>query len=213
MPGRPTITVYDAGGEVVRRFDTSAFTEPVWVDLAFLPGDGMLVAFPHRWTSRGLGGQPFLPADDDPRTVWLLDVATGGYDVDLPPGEYDIELRLARPPGVSGPDLATRLRDRLRLTQSGNLDLATRLVTISGLVTINGTTMPANSANNGYRADLRFRDRRTLTHVDFPFEGSGPASYEVLIFEGDYDIELRPDPEHRQDALPAYPLRLLTACD
>ncbi len=77
MPGRPTITVYDAAGAVVRRFDSAAFTTPIWVDLAFLPGDDMLVAFPHRWTSRGLGGQPYLPADADPRTIWLLDIASG----------------------------------------------------------------------------------------------------------------------------------------
>ncbi|MFM9197603.1 MAG: hypothetical protein ACKOWG_18070, partial [Planctomycetia bacterium] len=69
-------------------FDSAAFTAPVWVDLAFLPGDDLLVAFPHRWTSRGLGGQPFLPADDDPRTIWLLDIASGSVQARALPANY-----------------------------------------------------------------------------------------------------------------------------
>jgi glyoxylase-like metal-dependent hydrolase (beta-lactamase superfamily II) len=77
VPARPTVSIYDGAGSLIRRFEPAAFSGNAWVDLAFLPGDRFLLAFPHRWTSRGLGGQPFLPADDAAKTVWLLDIATG----------------------------------------------------------------------------------------------------------------------------------------
>jgi glyoxylase-like metal-dependent hydrolase (beta-lactamase superfamily II) len=77
VPTRPAITVYDTEGKTVRRFDAKQFATAGWVNLAFLPGAKQLVAWPHHWTCRGLAGQTVLPADDDARTIWLLDVETG----------------------------------------------------------------------------------------------------------------------------------------
>lgn len=77
MPARPTVTVYDAAGKVLRRFDPDKFAMPVWLDLSFLPDNKELLAYPHQWASRGLAGQPVLPADEDADTLWLLDVDTG----------------------------------------------------------------------------------------------------------------------------------------
>ncbi len=77
MPAKPTITVYDAAGKVLRQFDREKFSQPAWMDVAFLPGGQKLLAYPHRWTCRGLGGQTFLPADDRVSTLYLLDVASG----------------------------------------------------------------------------------------------------------------------------------------
>jgi hydroxyacylglutathione hydrolase len=77
MPASATISVYDAEGKMLRRFSPEQFSKPGWLDLAFLPGDRFLLAWPHHWTSRGLAGQPFLPVDDDARTAWLLDVENG----------------------------------------------------------------------------------------------------------------------------------------
>ncbi|MCE9603519.1 MAG: FG-GAP-like repeat-containing protein [Planctomycetia bacterium] len=77
MPAKPTITVYDGGGKVVRRFDAAKFSQACWVDLEFLPGGRKLLAYPHHWTCRGLAGQSILPADDRAQTMWLLDIETG----------------------------------------------------------------------------------------------------------------------------------------
>jgi metallo-beta-lactamase class B len=73
MPTAATVSVYDAEGKLVRRFGPDSF-KPGWLDLAFLPGDRLLLAYPHHWASRGLAGQPHLPADEEARTAWLLDV-------------------------------------------------------------------------------------------------------------------------------------------
>lgn len=81
IPARPTITVYDAKGEVLQRFDPAKFNHAGWLDLAFLPGDKQLFAYPHNWTSRGLAGQPRLPADDEARTCYWLDIATGDVNI------------------------------------------------------------------------------------------------------------------------------------
>jgi glyoxylase-like metal-dependent hydrolase (beta-lactamase superfamily II) len=77
MPAPPTVHVYDADGMLVRRFGPEKFGKACWVDLAFLPGERLLLAYPHHWASRGLAGQPHLPADEDAKTVWLLDVESG----------------------------------------------------------------------------------------------------------------------------------------
>lgn len=93
MPARPAVTVYDANGNLVRRFDPAMFDRPMWVDLAFLPGGNKLVAYPHHWPCRGLAGQTFLPADQDARTIWLLD-ANGGdvRSLDLPDAVCDVAI-------------------------------------------------------------------------------------------------------------------------
>jgi glyoxylase-like metal-dependent hydrolase (beta-lactamase superfamily II) len=78
MPARPSVTVYDAAGTVLRRFGPEKFPVPVWVDLTFLPNNKQLLAYPHQWASRGLAGQPVLPADEDADTLWLLEVESGG---------------------------------------------------------------------------------------------------------------------------------------
>lgn len=77
MPAKPTITVYDGAGKVVRRFDSAKYAHSCWVDLAFTRENRVLVAYPHSWASRGLAGQAMLPADDDARTLWYLNIETG----------------------------------------------------------------------------------------------------------------------------------------
>lgn len=78
VPASPTISVYDAEGKLLHRFGAAdGIKQPGWVDLAFLPGARQLLAWPHAWTCRGLAGQAILPADDEARTLWLLDIDTG----------------------------------------------------------------------------------------------------------------------------------------
>lgn len=77
MPAPATVSVYDQEGTLIRRFGPERFGKPGWLDLAFLPGDRLLLAYPHHWTCRGLAGQPHLPVDDEARTAWLLDVENG----------------------------------------------------------------------------------------------------------------------------------------
>lgn len=74
-PSRPTVRIYDAGQEV-RRFDPASFEKAGWLDLAF-SGSGDVIAYPHHWASRGLAARPFLPADDDARTLYLLSAKSG----------------------------------------------------------------------------------------------------------------------------------------
>ncbi len=78
MPSRPTIHVYDAQGKTVRRIGPEAFAEALWCDLAFSADGRKLLVWPHNWTSRGLAGQPLLPADEHARTLHVLDLADGG---------------------------------------------------------------------------------------------------------------------------------------
>jgi glyoxylase-like metal-dependent hydrolase (beta-lactamase superfamily II) len=76
-PSRPTVTVYDEGGKVVRRFGPDAFLRPLWCNLTFLPDGRRLLAWPRSWACRGLAGQALLPADEQANTLYLLDVPSG----------------------------------------------------------------------------------------------------------------------------------------
>jgi metallo-beta-lactamase class B len=92
-PARPTVTVYDDRGGIVRRFAPERFARPGWVDLKFLPGGRWLLAFPHHWTARGLAGQAILPADDDARSLELLDVETGAmHALEFPDAICDVDV-------------------------------------------------------------------------------------------------------------------------
>jgi hypothetical protein len=76
MPAAATVSVYAAEGTLLRRFGPDSF-KPGWLDLAFLPGERLLLAYPHHWTCRGQAGQPHLPVDDEAKTAWLLGVELG----------------------------------------------------------------------------------------------------------------------------------------
>ena len=77
MPSRPTIHVYDAQGKVIQRIGPETFGEAFWCDLAFSEDGRKLLISPHNWASRGLAGQPFLPADEEARTLYVCDLAGG----------------------------------------------------------------------------------------------------------------------------------------
>jgi hypothetical protein len=77
MPSRPTIHLYDVHGNVIRRIGPKMFSDALWCDLAFSLDGRTLIASPHNWTSRGLGGQPILPADENARTLYTCDIASG----------------------------------------------------------------------------------------------------------------------------------------
>jgi metallo-beta-lactamase class B len=77
LPTRPAITIYDKDGKVRRRFGPESFARPLWCNLRFLPDGSRLLAWPHSWTSRGLSGQPLLPADEDAGSMYVLDIRSG----------------------------------------------------------------------------------------------------------------------------------------
>jgi glyoxylase-like metal-dependent hydrolase (beta-lactamase superfamily II) len=93
LPARPTVTVYDARGAVVRRFGPERFAQTGWLDLKFLQGGRRLLAYPHHWTSRGLAGEAILPADDDARLLQLLDVEAGAiHALEFPDAISDVDV-------------------------------------------------------------------------------------------------------------------------
>jgi len=77
MPRESRIHVYDAKGNTIRRVGPEAFSEAFWCDLAFSDDGRKLLIWPHNWTSHGLAGQPFLPANENARTLYVLDMPGG----------------------------------------------------------------------------------------------------------------------------------------
>ena len=77
MPLRPTIHVYDADGNTLRRIGPEAFGEAVLVRADFLGRRAEAVHLAAQLDQPRTGRQPFLPADADARTLYVLDVASG----------------------------------------------------------------------------------------------------------------------------------------
>ena len=85
MPSRPTVHVYDRQGKLIRRFGAESFAKPFWCELAFSSDGASVLAWPHNWPCRGLAGQAILPADENVRKLYVLDLATGrARAIDLP---------------------------------------------------------------------------------------------------------------------------------
>ncbi len=194
MPGRPVVSVYDARGTRLRVFAAELFAEAAWLDLRFLPDGKRLVAWPHRWTSRGLGGSPFLPADADARAVYLLDIDSGEVrtqrlpdaiadGVVLPTGEmiiscwdggcyrfgiaeFFIGAPLPKPVSLSGPVLLAVQADGQRVIAA----------------TANGIVIGMDSAlHEQWRCDLN----QALPHAEKPWVAKASA---VAIVPGVWNL-------------------------
>jgi metallo-beta-lactamase class B len=93
LPARPTVTVYDSAGGIIRRFGPDRFPRAGWFDLKWLPGGRRLIAYPHHWSGRGLAGQPTLPADKDALVVYVLDVQSAGVRaIEFPDSVSDLDV-------------------------------------------------------------------------------------------------------------------------
>jgi metallo-beta-lactamase class B len=175
MPARPAITVYDQDGKVLRRFGPSCFSSPFWCDLHFLADGKRLLAWPHHWTSRGLAAQALLPADDEARTLYVLELATGSVvSLSFPDAVSDVavtesglvivgcwdgrvyllterELSSGQLPAgidVGGPSLVRASRDGSRIVVAGT----------GGVVRLldpNGTQQWQNDLNNSVPRGLK----------------------------------------------------------
>jgi glyoxylase-like metal-dependent hydrolase (beta-lactamase superfamily II) len=77
VPSRPTITVQDETGRVVRRFAADTFKASFWCDLQFSPDGQWLHVWTRHWKCRGLAGQTILPTDEHAETIYNLNIATG----------------------------------------------------------------------------------------------------------------------------------------
>jgi glyoxylase-like metal-dependent hydrolase (beta-lactamase superfamily II) len=97
-PARPTVTVYDGHGQVMRSFGPELFPQHLWVDLCFAACGKYLLAYPHHWTCRGLAGQAILPADAEARSLFMLEITTGKVrSLDFPDAVSDVAASEAGP--------------------------------------------------------------------------------------------------------------------
>jgi metallo-beta-lactamase class B len=97
VPARPVVSVYDGQGKLLRRFGPEQFPRPAWLDLCFAAEGKYLLAYPHHWTCRGLAGQPTLPADDEARSLFILEPDTGKVRaLEFPDAISDVAAEVGR---------------------------------------------------------------------------------------------------------------------
>ncbi len=100
------------------------------------------------------------------------------------------------------PPLSHLVQKGLALQVNGVKDLDLKTVKVSGVVTLNGQPMPANSSSNP-RAYLRFFDASAGDTLSVSLGATGPAAYTTTIFAGTYDLLVAPQDAQYQTVLPA----------
>ncbi len=97
------------------------------------------------------------------------------------------------------------------LDTSKTLDFNLETVTLSGKITLNGLTVPANTQeyyeeeSRGYIKIIR---EDTGDYANYSIGDKGEATYSAIIFKGNYKINFSPNGEDYQNIFPAYNINL-----
>lgn len=75
----------------------------------------------------------------------------------------------------------------LQLLSGGSADFDLPVIQITGVVTVNGAGMP-NSSNSQNRGTLIFEEQDEAGDLEVPMGSSGPATYQLVMFPGSYQI-------------------------
>ncbi|HUU00193.1 MAG TPA: hypothetical protein VM425_01990 [Myxococcota bacterium] len=134
--------------------------------LVFSDADGELEA--------GLG-------QSDPAT-YQRSIFKGVYRVTF---ENDSDCPQDRP-GVT-PCQSEVLTETLSLTAAGVADYDLSVIQASGQLTVNGAVMPS-SGNGQNRGMLVFSRTQNASDVQFQMGANGPATYQVVLFPGHYEV-------------------------
>jgi len=93
--------------------------------------------------------------------------------------------------------------DLPQLRTNTTLDLDITTVTITGQVTLNGSSMPNDTKIDGFsRGRLRFHNVDTLSDYDVDFGEIGAVNYSVTLLAGVYDVYVHGDYDTVQSVLP-----------
>jgi hypothetical protein len=143
-------------------------------------------------TESGARGTLTFTADEG-RTTASVSLGTSGafsYGLRVPPGTYDVAY-------VPNPALCTAtsvptvpcgggvLRHGVALTSSGALDLDISVVDVTGAVTLQHATLPAETVDRGA---LQLRGPSGAAPAIVPLGSSGAAGYHTRLIPGTYDV-------------------------
>jgi hypothetical protein len=133
-------------------------------------------------------GQVWLNGDGAEAYTTVGATGPGAYSLRVVPGTYDVTfagsaaLCASSPTGM--PCNAAIVKSGAAI-DDGTLDLDLHGVTITGSVTVNGQTMPDATQSRGGIYFVPAQGQWANTHL---FEATGPATYEITLFPGVYDI-------------------------
>ncbi len=117
--------------------------------------------------------------------------ASGPVAMRLPLFAGAYEVWLSTSADVTGMPRSTFARVATGVVQPGTtrLDWNAVTATASGTLTLNGGALPDSPALQS-RGKLVFRDRRTFATHSVTLAPTGPATFSLLLFAGEYDVDL-----------------------
>jgi len=124
------------------------------------------------------------------------------------PGRYQIVFDNLQCQDDAATPCQRRVLQTLDLTGNGVLDLNLPVITLSGVVTVNGLEM-GYSPNNRSRGLVLFTDSEGTTLMDDVGQ-SGPAMYAVRMFSGTYAVDFANPSDCPQGAVPCLTANLHT---
>ena len=149
-----------------------------------------------RFVDTGTGETTSFPLGDTGAASYTDPLFSGTYDVFL--NCRDSFYQNVLPPGAT-----TRLAEGVTINSNMNRNYNAQIVQVSGVITLNGNTMPDDSIRDGNdRGWLSFVDTVTAHSYNAYFGEVGAADYAADVFTGSYNGFLYTDHEDYQDVLP-----------
>jgi len=145
---------------------------------------------------------------NDYLSVSLKASGPASYNIKLYAGTYDVKLYPADDDDQTVmPHLNMILQKDVVIESVQQLDYNLETVSVGGVVTLNGAQMPDNNYNYD-RGYLRFYNKQSADYLSVSLKASGPASYNLTLFKGLYDVKLYPADDDDQTVMPNLHFRI-----
>ena len=139
--------------------------------------------------------------------TYNFEIFVGTYDVLLYPNSDDYQNVL--------PEMNVYLKKEQVFDRVDSYDFDLRTAQVGGVVTLNGAQMPNNTRQyytEENRASLQFVNKDTNDSWYIQLGPSGPATYNIELFVGAYDVLLYPNSDDYQNVLPDMNIYLRVGC-
>ena len=124
-------------------------------------------------------------------------VFKGNYSFMLYPNNSDYQNTI--------PEMNINLEKSVGINSDTTKNFNLETVTLSGKVTLNGSTMPGNTTQyyeNESRGSIGFKNKESGDELYIPLGSSGEAAFSAKVFKGTYDVSLFPNNDDYQNVLP-----------
>ena len=147
-------------------------------------------------------GQVVLAGENGAVPVPLTATGPGSFSQSVFCGRYDVRVETPITQTVLPPGGAVTFQQSTLVTAPANWNLDLHTATLSGVLTLNGATMPDNQRSTRSRAALVVSSRAGGLPIRLELAATGAAAWSTPVFLGAHDLRFEPETEQYQDVTP-----------